>query len=150
MKYQNKRDQPLAETLARRVAQLRDMHNMTVLDLAKACRFPVARIEAIEGGLEVCLSVYDRQVLAKALKVIPAVLLEVEALPEHVRRMRNFIQQNKPNIDDLTDRILDGETNVPCPKCGTTLTSSIETALDYEDRPVSIAKAYCKECLFRI
>src|SRR5262249_19088297 len=68
----------LADTLAQRVGQLREFRNMTVRDLAKASRFDVRRLEEIESGMETWFSSTERQLLAKALSVEPALLLEVE------------------------------------------------------------------------
>ena len=46
----------LAETLSQRVAQLRELRNMTVRDLARASRFGLKRVEDIESGMETWFS----------------------------------------------------------------------------------------------
>ena len=69
----------LAPTLAQRIAQLRDLRNMTQMDVARRTRFSLQRIEDIESGIETWLSATDRQLLAKALCVEPVLLQEVEA-----------------------------------------------------------------------
>src|SRR5947208_2102618 len=71
-------DHPLAPTLARRIVQVREFRNMTVLDLALLANFSIKRVEELESGLETWLSSTDRQRLAKALSVEPSVLKEVE------------------------------------------------------------------------
>ncbi len=142
-----KQNQELAETLAKRVVQLREGRNMTVLDLARATRFSVNRIDEIESGIELALSVPDRSVLARALGVLPAVLREVE-LDYDVLQSRP--QKPKVDLEELAERVLAGEVNLECPKCGQILRTAIETALDFEGRPTEFARAYCPVCPFAI
>lgn len=145
MKSPNLPEPELADTLSRRVSQLRIMRNMTVFDLAKACRFPLERIEGIESGLEIWLSVTDRTILARALGVLPALLKEVECNPEDFAEM-----QSSSNLDELAERVLQGETGLSCPNCGTVLKTSVERALDFEGNPTSFARAYCPSCPFAL
>ena len=143
-----KRHRPrLAETLAKRVAQLREGRNMTVLDLARVTRFSVKRIEEIESGIELALSVADRSVLARALGVQPAILREVE-LDYDVFQPRP--PKPKVDLEELAERVLAGEVHIECPKCGEILRTSIESALDFEGRPTEFARAYCPVCPFAI
>lgn len=146
MKSPNLPEPELAETLSRRVSQLRIMKNLTVLDLAKACRFSIERIEGIESGLEIWLSVTDRTILARALGVLPAVLKEVECNPADLteRRLPGC------DLDELAGRVLKGEKDLSCPNCGTKLKCSIERALDFEGLPTSFARAYCPSCPFAL
>ena len=139
----------LAPTLAQRVQQLRAMYNMTVLDLAKATRFPVERIEAIESGVEIWLSVTDRAILARALRQVPAVLREVESSPEELWPGRKGANREQ-EIDELAERILAGETKLPCPDCGEALKTTVEQAYDFEGNPEQYAHAYCSVCPFAL
>lgn len=138
----------LARTLAQRVMQLRQMKNMTVLDLAKACRWEIRRIEDIEAGLEVWLSVHDRNVLARGLKQVPAILAEVEATPDEM--FADADKRKGIDLEELAARVLAGEANLPCPRCGKILKSQIETASDYEGKPIHFARAYCPVCPFAL
>ncbi len=133
----------LGQTLARRVQQLREFRNMTVRDLSGYSRFPVARIEDIESGLETWLSATDRQLLSKALSVEPSCLQDVESrpgLPHERLRGINGVQ--------MAQSILAGARDLECPFCGGTLKCSIQNAFDMEGRPVQFAKAFCIKCTF--
>lgn len=140
------KDVQLADSLAQRVHQLRELRNMTIKDLAKSTRFGIKRIEEIETGMETWFSVTDRQLLAKALVVEPALLEEVEArvsepeinyrpVPEAIKR-------------DLAAAILEGAERLRCPVCGENLKCSIQHAFDIEDKPVDLARAHCLRCPF--
>lgn len=138
---------PLEKTLARRVSQLRDLKNLTVLDLSRVTRMSVKRIEAIESGQEIWLSIRDRTVLARALGVQPAILQEVEACPSEMSPAR---MQSVAAVDEIAERILAGEVQIPCPQCQTNLKVSVEDALDFEGRPTQFARGYCPVCPFSL
>lgn len=136
----------LAETLGQRIAQLREFRNMTVRDLASACRFGIKRIEDIESGLETWFSVTERQLIARALLVAPTLLQEVE-------------KRSKPGAPDayapkdadlleISSAILAGELTQECPVCGNPLKCSIQEAIDHEEKPIQFARAYCPRCPF--
>ncbi len=140
-------DFPYADTLARRVSQLREFRNMTVKDLARSARFTIERVEDIESGLETWLSVTDRQVLAKGLGVDPYRLQEVE------RRVKvNEINYDAKTVGliiaGIVDAILRGARDLECPDCGGTLKCSIQEGIDMELRPIKFAKAFCVKCPF--
>jgi len=137
----------LEETLSRRVRQLRENRNMTVLDLAKNCRFTTKRIDDIESGIEIWLSFADRSILARALGVAPAILKEVEACPSDIE---SESQASLIDLEALADSVLKGEKNLTCPKCGAVLKTSIENALDFDGHPTQFARAYCPVCPFAI
>jgi transcriptional regulator with XRE-family HTH domain len=136
----------LAETLAQRVAQLREFRNMTVRDLAKASRFGLRRIEDIESGLETWFSATERQLLARALSVEPALLQEVERRPN--RSSVNDMEVAAAVLQDLSKAILNGARDLECPLCSSTLKCSIQEGIDMEERPISFAKAFCTKCPF--
>lgn len=134
----------LAPTLAQRVFQIRQMRNLTVLDLAKMSRFGVTRIEDIESGVENWLSASDRQLLARALNVEPLILQEVEA-----KRLENASEEEKLRTqEDLAEKILKGMKEQTCPNCGGSLKCSIEHGLDLDGRVQEFAKAFCLKCPF--
>src|SRR5262249_22608650 len=134
----------LAPTLAQRVFQIRQMRNLTVLDLAKLSRFGVSRIEDIESGVETWLSATDRQLLARALTVEPVILQEVES-----KRLDKASEEEKQKAhEDLAEKILKGMKEQSCPNCDGTLKCSIEHGLDLDGRVQEFAKAFCLKCPF--
>lgn len=138
---------PLEKTLARRVRQLRELKNLTVLDISRASRMSLKRVEAIESGQEIWLSIKDRTILARALGVQAAILQEVEACPTELTETRLASIQA---VDEIADRILAGEVQIPCPKCNTMLKCSVENAIDIEGQPTQFARAYCPVCPFSV
>jgi transcriptional regulator with XRE-family HTH domain len=136
-------DIELAPTLARRLNQLRELRNLTVKDLARMTRFTVERIEDLEGGLESWLSATERQRIAAALAVEPALLQEVE-----VRRPGEGTTDNIEIEAQIRDAILKGARHLQCPNCGSELRCSVTDALDFEGNPTQFAKAYCIKCPF--
>jgi transcriptional regulator with XRE-family HTH domain len=148
MNQKNNRALPehLEPTLARRVAQLRDRKNLTVLDLARATRFSKERIEEIECGLETWLSATDRQLLARALAVDPIVIEEVETRPrlEPDRDPERFAKI----MEEIVDSILTGVREMECPQCGAIMRCRVQEGLDIDENPVYIAKAFCQKCPF--
>lgn len=147
VKERKKSEAELADTLSRRVNKLREMRNMTVLDLAKSCRFTVSRIEAIESGLEIWLSFTDRTILARALGVMPAFLKEVESSPAELPEGEEYKQASE-ELENLAELVLAGKENLSCPKCMAILKTGIESALDFEGNPTRFARAYCPVCPF--
>ena len=135
----------LAPTLAQRLNQLRTLRNMTVKDVAKACRFTQQRVEDLESGLELWLSATDRQMLANALAVEPQVLLDVEAKPT-TNKIEKSAEYNKSAAQDIKEAILEGEKDIECPNCGDRLKCSIQDGLDIEGRAIIFAKAFCLKC----
>lgn len=139
------------ETLSRRVSQLREKRNLTMLDLARNSKLPLKRIEAIESGQEIWLSVTDRTKLSRALGVPASVLQEVEVCPSEMDEFEQMQKQEMlDSLDELADRILAGEVNIACPKCSATMKTAIENALDFEGNPVRYARAYCPVCPFSL
>lgn len=135
----------LAATLAQRLAQLREFRNMTVRDLAKASRFELRRLEDIEAGMETWFSSTERQLLAKALSVEPALLQEVE------KRSKPGGEETELPADEvlrINKAILSGARDLECPSCGGSLKCSVQEGLDINEEPIRFAKAFCLQCPF--
>jgi len=141
------KDMVLKPTLAGRVNQIREFRNLTTRDLAKSTRFKLERIEDIEAGMETWLSSSDRQILAKALRVEPHILKEVEVRPEEEKEPE-LNEVSRAVIEDLADAILHGERDIKCPRCKTTMICSVQEAIDLEDNPIYLPMAYCTKCPF--
>jgi len=135
----------LANTLARRVVQLRELRNMTVRDLSRSTKFGIRRIEDIQSGLETWLSATDRQILAKALTVEPALIEEVEIRPDLSGQMATVPEAV---MLDLSKAILEEAKKLNCPLCGNELNCSIRHGFDIDGNPVQLAKAHCTKCPF--
>ncbi len=137
---------PLKGTLSSRVNQLREFRNMTTKDLAKASRMTVQRIEDIEGGFETWLSTTDRQILAKALRIEPSILKEVEFRPPDA--VAELSEPSRETIEELADNILHGERNLECPRCKAPMNCYIQEAIDLEDNKIFLPMANCTKCPF--
>jgi transcriptional regulator with XRE-family HTH domain len=137
----------LEGTLARRVLQLREMRNLTLLDLSERSHFTVKRLEDIEAGLETWLSASDRQRLARALVVDAITLQEVE-----VRRAldKEDTVQYAAILREIADSVLTGARELTCPQCGNTLRCRVQEGLDIDGQPIYFAKAYCLKCPFTL
>ena len=133
----------MKETLAQFVQNKRESLGLTPLGLSKKCNVPAIIIEEIEAGKELFLSVTVRQNLSKGLKCNAEDILKLE---------KNFEYDYVPkeDMDVLKQRILNGETELFCPKCGELLKVRIETMYDIEDNIVYAARGYCTKCTFQI
>ncbi len=137
---------PLASTLARRIVQVREFRNMTVLDLATLANFPVKRVEDLESGLETWLSATDRQRLAKALSVEPSVLKEVENRHSEIAPLPQSHMLNAETAERLAQDILDGIGGLKCPDCDSELRTNVIDGFDMDGYPTQFAKAFCTKC----
>ncbi len=137
----------LAETLAQRVSQLRELRNLTIRDLAKSTKFGIKRIEEIETGLETWLSSTDRQLLAKSLSIEPALLQEVEARYS-AENLINHSSVTSNIKSDLERAILSGNKDLHCPMCGESLKSNVQHGFDIDGQPIKLPKAHCTRCPF--
>lgn len=138
----------LAPTLAQRVFQLREFRNLTVKDVARSARFSVQRIEDIEAGIETWLSVTERQLLAKALNVEPGVLQEVESRFDAGQHAPDGHMLNSRTTAQISQAILEGGRDLPCPDCGAKLVCDVTEGIDMEGHPIFLPKAFCSKCPF--
>lgn len=130
-------------TLAEFIYEKREKLGLSQGGLARKSLVDLKVIEDIEAGKELFLPVTIRQNLAKALKCNPD---EIKVLE------KDFTNEvvSKEIIDVLKQRILNGEDELVCPKCGNDLVVKIEKMYDLEDKEVFEAKAYCSKCVFQI
>ncbi len=139
-------DHQLAPTLARRIVQVREIRNMTVLDLATLANFTVKRVEDLESGLETWLSSTDRQRLAKALSIEPALLKDVEQRHSEIAPLPESHMLNAETAERLAQDILDGIGGLKCPDCGSELKTNVIDGFDMDGFPTQFAKAFCVKC----
>ncbi len=135
---------PLGDTLAGRLQQIREYREISREDLSHAVRFPLARIDDLESGLETWLSAADRQVLAKALGVEPKLLQEVE----HKPNLPQNAGRRKEVVEDMVIAILNGANELECPDCGNIAQCSIQSGFDLDDKEIFFPKAFCLKCPF--
>ena len=131
------------KTLAQFVQQKREKLGLTTGGLSQKCHVDQDMLEKIEAGEELFLPVTIRQNLAKGLKCSPK---EIKAL-EKVFDC-HFVEYSV--VDDLKQRILNGEENLKCPKCGSPLVTRIAKMYDLEDNLMLHPKANCTKCVFQI
>lgn len=117
---------------------------MTRKDLSRYSRLKEEKIEDIEAGIETWLSSVERQLIAKALSVEPTLLQEVETRP-------NLGAETMYTAEiELGKKILQGITQMECPKCGNTLNCRVEQGYDIEGNVIKMAKAYCVGCAYTL
>lgn len=131
------------KSLAEFISDKREKAGMSVTGLAKRSGIDIQVIEDIESGKELFLSVTIRQKLARALKLQPAEI-------KHYEKNVEDISVNPDTIDNLKELILQGETDLYCPLCGSKLVVRIAKMYDLEDNLVFHPKAHCSQCIFQI
>lgn len=131
------------DTLAQFVQRKREALGLTPFGLSKKCNVPAVIIEEIEAGRELFLSVTVRQNLAKGLRCSAE---EIKALEKDFE----FEEVPMEVMDVLKQRILNGETELYCPKCKSPLKVRIEQMYDLEDNLVLAPRGYCTKCVFQV
>lgn len=131
------------KSLAQFVQENREKLGLSTGGLAKKCHLELSLLEKIESGEELFLPTTVRQNLAKGLKC---------SLDEIKRLEKSF--ENKfaddESIEALKEKILAGEKNLICPKCGSLLITRIAKMYDLEDNLMLHPKARCSKCPFQI
>lgn len=130
------------KSLAQFVQQKRDKLGMSPSGLAKKCHVDIDTIEKIESGQELFLPTTIRQNLAKGLKCSPDEIKQLEKDFE-----KRFIDED--TILHLKQKILNGEKELICPKCGSILITRIAKMYDLEDNLMLHPKARCSKCVFQ-
>ena len=130
-------------TLADFVRTKREEAGLSLVGLSRKINASIEELEDIESGKELFLPVTLRQKLAKGLKCQISDLKELE---KDVTTESISIYK----IDEIKTKILNGETDILCPKCGSPLIIKIVKMYDLEDNPVFHPKAHCSKCVFQI
>ncbi|MBQ6516009.1 helix-turn-helix domain-containing protein [bacterium] len=130
-------------TLADFVRTKREEAGLSLVGLSRKINASIEELEDIESGKELFLPVTLRQKLAKGLK---CQIIELKELEKDVTTESVSIYK----IDEIKTKILNGETDILCPKCGSPLIIKIVKMYDLEDNPVFHPKAHCSKCIFQI
>lgn len=134
----------MSETSLAQFVQLkREEIGLSTTGLAKKCHLDLDLLERIEAGEELFLPTTVRQSLAKGLKCSLADIKELEKDID-TKLSSDFV------IRKLKEQILNGEENLRCPKCGSTLVTRIAEMYDLEDNLMLHPKAHCSKCIFQI
>ena len=130
-------------TLAQFVQIKREHLGLSASGLAKKCHLDLAFIEQIEAGQELFLPTTLRQSLAKGLKCDPGEIKELE---------KSFDNEfaSEEVIESIKERILNGETQLVCPKCNSPLITRIAKLYDLKDNLMLHPKGRCSKCVFQI
>lgn len=131
------------KSLAQFVQEKREKLGLSVTGLAKKCHLELSVLENIESGEELFLPTTIRQNLAKGLKCSLDEIKELEK--DFDSKLTDEIV-----INNLKDKILKGESNLLCPRCGSNLITKIEQMYDLEDNLMLHPKARCSKCVFQI
>lgn len=131
------------KSLAQFVQEHREKLGLSTSGLAKKCHLELAVVEKIEAGEELFLATTIRQNLAKGLKC---------SLEEIKNLEKNFENDTvTPEIiREIKEKILNGEKDLTCPKCGSALITRIAKMYDLEDNLMLHPKARCSKCVFQI
>lgn len=131
------------KSLAQFVQETREKLGLSTSGLAKKCHLEISLVEKIESGEELFLPTTVRQSLAKGLKCS---LDEIKKLEKDFEN--KFADEGV--IESLKERILNGEKDLICPKCGSLLVTRIAQMYDLEDNLMLHPKARCSKCPFQI
>ncbi len=139
----------LPDTLATRLQHLREVRGWTPRRLAESALLSETLIQDLESGLETFLAPAVRQKLARALRVRPSVLQEVERRPEISADTLRPIPH--ATALDLMEAIqADTTRKYFCPACGALLQVRTFTRRDLHDHEFEAYKVHCTKCLFRM
>ena len=129
--------------MAQFVQEKREKLGLSTGGLAKKCHLELAMLEEIEAGKELFLPTTVRQNLAKGLKCSTDEIKELEITFDN-----KFA--NESVIEILKDKILAGQVDLLCPKCGSLLITRIAKMYDLEDNLMLHPKARCSKCVFQL
>lgn len=131
------------KSLAQFVQEKREKLGLSATGLSKKCHLKLDVIEKIEAGQELFLSTTVRQSLAKGLKCS---LDEIKHLEQEFKN--DFVSEEI--IEDIKQRILEGDKDLTCPRCASPLVTRIAKMYDLEDNLMLHPKARCSKCVFQI
>lgn len=138
----------LPETLAERIRFLREKRFLSPDMLASKALVPVSLVEDLEAGIEMFLAPSVRQRLARVLHVRPSQIEEAEKPPEINDAETPMLQRKGFSLRDEILRAPDGPHL--CPSCGAPLAVRLFERRDLMDNPLTVIKANCTRCLFRL
>lgn len=140
----------LPATLAQRVQVLREQLGITTTRLAERALLPVELIQDVESGIELFLSPAIRMKLARALRVKPHILQDVEKPgPEHNKSF-HALDPRLYKLKEAFYRMVDNPDAVEaCPQCGNALVLQRFERKDLQDQPITHYKLHCSGCLLR-
>jgi transcriptional regulator with XRE-family HTH domain len=138
----------LPPTLAERVRFLREKRYMTQEAVAIKAQIPLRTVEDIEAGIELFLAPAVRQRLARVLHVRPGQIQEVEKQPYSEAPETYKLQRKGLSLHEAILR--DPDAPHLCPSCGAPLAVRIFERRDLHDNPLTVIKAHCTQCLFRL
>ena len=136
----------MEKSLAQFVSEKREALGLNRLGLAHRCNLSVSEIDEIEMGLMLFLPTTIRQKLARGQKV------ELVELKKYEKGNKDKALDSVPDniIEDIKERILNGEKEIECPKCGSPLVVRVAKMYDLEDNLMLHPKARCTKCVFQI
>ena len=144
----------MEKSLAQFVSEKREAMGLNRLGLAHRCNLSVSEIDEIEMGMMLFLPTTIRQKLARGLKVELVELKKYEKGNKAIGHEGNKggLLDDVPNeiIEDIKERILNGEKEIVCPKCGCPLVVRVAKMYDLEDNLMLHPKARCTKCTFQI
>ncbi|MEB3286298.1 MAG: helix-turn-helix transcriptional regulator [Vampirovibrionales bacterium] len=143
----------LPDNLANRVQFLREHLDMTPRQLASKASVAEAFIQDIEAGLEMFLAPAVRLKLARALRVRPSILQDVERrpkLPNAAELSESAEWQKTRKTKQLLEAVaLNPTGDYHCPDCEASLIIRQFQRRDLEDNLLLTLKVECSNCLFR-
>ncbi|MDX2084498.1 MAG: helix-turn-helix domain-containing protein [Candidatus Melainabacteria bacterium] len=145
----------LPETLAQRIQHLREQRGVTQQRLAHLANVPVQLIEELESGVELFLSTASRLKLARALRVRPGILKEVEVSSQPAIQVDSAYNHEVSSAFGQASTLpfeamaTNPKGFWPCPACGGALQIALRDREDLRHHPIVVLKARCTECLFR-
>jgi transcriptional regulator with XRE-family HTH domain len=138
----------MEETLALRVQKLRESLYLTPRGLAQKALLSEDTVQDIESGLQLFLSPATRSRLARALRVRPEKLAEVER-PFQPPQYPDWTTEQRI---DFLQRLLEHPTQShACPSCGhgPLLVQTFERR-DLNNQPITAVKVRCSRCFFKL
>jgi hypothetical protein len=139
-----------SKTLATQIRLWREKRMMTPDLLALKALVPLRLVEDIEAGIELFLAPAIRQRLARVLHVRPTQIQELEKPPASPEATREAKQLQQAGSSLYQTILANPEAAHSCPACGAVLSIRIFERRDLQNRPLTVVKASCTACLFRL
>ena len=131
------------KSFAQFISEKREKLGLNQLGFAKRCNLTLKEIEDIESGVELFLPTTTRQKIAKVLKIELSEIKKYE-IKEEPEGLKEDV------IEDIKERILNGEKEILCPVCKNPLIVRIAKMYDLEDNLMLHPKARYTKCPFQL